>query len=130
MKIIRPYLKLLESYLRWFESRGERGAHARYAAACVSTVGLVINLATLMLFIRELTNARRAWPLDNLWAIFLLTALLLALNWRLVGKIPTGGVRGVAAGRDIGARPRFQLWSWYSFFSVVLLFASVLFSTR
>jgi hypothetical protein len=130
MKIMWPYLKLLESYLHWFESRGERGPHARFAAACASSVGLVVNLATLMMFIRELIDAHRAWPFDNFLVTIILAAALLALNWWLVGIVSASDAQAASADGEMSARPRSHLWLWYSFISVALLFVGVLFSTR
>ena len=125
-----PYLLLLESLLRWFESRGEHGAHARYAASIAVSVLVLINIVTLMLFAYGLWGVRWIGVLKNIPLSIVVIFALVALHWRIIGRIQSGDLLPSYAGGNTATKLRVPIWVVYLVTSILLLFAGTLLATR
>lgn len=129
LRILAFYLSLLESMLRWFESRGEQGAYARYAAAVAISVLLVVNLVTITMFAYGLGGVRWFELFGNIPLNILGISALVALHWWLIGRIPADA-RANDAPTYAEAHRRVPICLIYWAVSIVLLFAGVFVTIR
>jgi hypothetical protein len=125
-----PYLLLLASLLRWFESRGERGTHARYAASIAMSVLIFINIVTLTLFAYGLTGARWFQFLENIPLSIVVIFALVALHWRVIGQIQSSDVPSSYARSGIANKVPAPIWVVYLVISILFLFVGALIATR
>jgi hypothetical protein len=130
LRIETPYLSLLESLLRWFESRGESASSARYGASIAIAALLTMNIVTLTLFAYGLSGARWFRIFQNIPLNILGVFALVALHWHLIGRIQRGGVRTDHAASGSKARTSVPLWLGYLVTSITLLFVGVLIAVQ
>lgn len=106
------YIRLMESYVRWFEARGESFASARFALACALGFAALFNVTALTILLQLAGGFRVSdWFADNLWADFSVAGILVGVHWWLGGRIPPSA----HPTPDTPSRrsPQHFPWAWY-----------------